>query len=94
MTTTKHGNIVITDFEDQVKKAGAEEMIQVQAATAQMKIFDIQSRTNAALCECLGMNAENCIAVCDSSIPPYPNSSFIAVLRKWELIDEKGNPTI
>lgn len=51
-------------------------------------------RALACHCECLGMNAENSFAICLGKQIPYNDDNYLAALRKWELIDEKGNPTI
>lgn len=96
MTTIKVGNKIITDFKDHVKKTApsALDQIQVQASIAQMKIFDIHARVMACNCECLGMNAENAIAVCGNYSPPYHQQAFTEVMQKWGLVDEKGNSLI
>ncbi len=44
-------------------------------------------------CECLGMNAENMIAACADSTPPYIDSHYYKVMQKWGLIGPKGEPT-
>lgn len=51
-------------------------------------------RALACHCECLGMNAENSFAVCIGKQIPYGDDSYITTMRKWELVDEQGNPTI
>ena len=54
----------------------------------------IHSRAIACHCECLAMNAENCYAACRSSRPPYRDADYHAVMQKWGLINEKGEPLI
>lgn len=44
----------------------------------------------ACHCECLRMNAENAIAVCENRKPPYSDAHYYAVMKQWNLIDEKG----
>ena len=90
------GKEIIENFEKTVKEVDPEAMnkIQVMAADAQMKMFDIHARAIGALCECLGMNAENAIAACEGSKPPYIDNSYYAILHKWQLTNEKGEPLI
>lgn len=57
-------------------------------------IFQLHIRALCAHCECLGMNAENSLAVCRNRTPPYSDDHYLGVLRKWGLVDEKGKPTI
>lgn len=55
----------------------------------------IHSKALGCHCECLGMNAENCIASCkgDTKVP-FNKDEYKKVMTKWELIDKKGNPII
>jgi len=48
----------------------------------------------ACNCECLGMNAENAIAVCGNCTPPYGEDAYDSVMQKWGLMNEKGEPII
>lgn len=45
-------------------------------------------------CECLGMNAENCLAACNDAAPPYNDTQYYEVMQKWGLIDKDGKPAI
>ena len=54
----------------------------------------IHSRALAAHCECLGMNAENCVAACQNTSPPYRDDHYYQIMQKWGLINEKGEPLI
>ena len=54
----------------------------------------IHSRALACHCECLGMNAENSLAVCNNQTLPYSQQSYEKVMFKWNLINEKGEPLI
>jgi len=56
--------------------------------------LEIHSRALACYAECLGMNAENSFACCVGKTIPYGDDSYIQVMRKWNLINEKGEPTI
>ena len=84
MTTKRAGNTIIMDFKDHIKKAGAEDMLQAQAAIATIEMYDIHARAMAAHCECLGMDR-------DSNMN---EAQYKEVLVKWGLIDEKGNTLI
>ena len=68
--------------------------IQVLSSIASMKIYDLHAKAIACHCECMGMNAENAIASCAGKTPPYPDVHFYEVMRKWQLVDEKGTPII
>ncbi len=89
------GKEIIENFEKTVKAVDPEAMnkIQVMATDAQMKMFDIHSRAIGALCECLGMNAENAIAACRGPNIPYGDADFFATTDKWKLTEE-GEPII
>lgn len=58
------------------------------------KIFDLHTRALACHCECLGMNAENSLAVCQNRQVPYSNAVYFDVMKKWKLINGEGEPTI
>ena len=48
----------------------------------------------ACHCECLGMNAENSWRICRDEPIAYSDKHYNKVMQKWELINEKGEPTI
>ena len=54
----------------------------------------LHMRALACHCECLGMNAENCFAVSLGKQPPYGDDSYLTVMKKWGLINEKGESEI
>lgn len=54
----------------------------------------IHSRALAAHCECLAMNAENCMAANIGNQIPYTDMHYFKVMEKWKLINEKGEPLI
>lgn len=54
----------------------------------------IHARTMACHCECLGLNAENSWAVCNNSVPPFNQGHYQEIMQKWNLVNEKGEPTI
>ena len=57
-------------------------------------LLEIHSRALACHSECLGMNAENSIAVCEDREPPYTQSDYYRIMAKWELVNEKGEVII
>ena len=61
---------------------------------AHEKIMMMHLRALACHCECLGMNAENSLAVCQDRSIPYSDGMYYAVMKKWELIDKEGKPII
>ena len=78
--------------EEEIKEM--EEFISGCLARHHNKLLEIHSRSLACHCECLGMNAENCIAACVDATPPYKDAHYYKTMQKWGLIDEKGEPTI
>jgi len=58
------------------------------------QLLEIHSRALAAHCECLGMNAENCSAASLNYKPPYNDDHYLTVMKKWGLINEKGEVII
>lgn len=63
-----------------------------EAAIETIRTF--HSRALACHCECLGMNAENALAVCGNYTPPYNDAAYYQVMAKWGLMNEKGEPLI
>jgi len=61
---------------------------------AHIQMLGLHARALACHCECLGMNAENSMAVCGNYPPPYNDAAYYSVMQKWGLINEKGEPTI
>lgn len=57
-------------------------------------MMDKYIAVTACHCECLGMNAENCAAVCIGGTAPYNDSHYYQVMQKWGLVNEKGEPSI
>jgi len=62
--------------------------------TVDILMYEIHARALACHCECLGMNAENSLAVCNNIAPPYSDKHYFDIMKKWNLINEKGEPTI
>ena len=58
------------------------------------KIMKLHVRALACHCECLGMNAENAIAVCGDTQPPFDHNAYCMTMAKWGLTNEKGEPII
>lgn len=53
--------------------------------TAHSLLMLVHIKALACHAECLGMNAENSIAVCENSPPIYHDKDYYAVMDKWEL---------
>ena len=51
------------------------------------QLMTLHTSALACHCECLGMNAENCIAACNNSTIPYGDKAYLEVMQKWGLID-------
>lgn len=58
------------------------------------KIMNLHVRAMACHCECMGMNAENSYAVCRDIVPPYNDDHYLQVMKKWGLVNEKGESVI
>lgn len=52
----------------------------------------LHARALACHCECLGMNAENCTAATLNQTTPYGMEQYLAVMKKWGILTEKGEP--
>ena len=87
---------IIKEFEDVVSATDPALMnkIQVQAAHAQMQIHELHARAIACHCECMGMNADNQVAMCSGGVPAYSVLDFNAAMFKWGLTDEEGKVII
>lgn len=59
-----------------------------------MALLEIHSRSLAAHCECLGMNAENMWAAIANAKPVYTSVHYSEMMQKWGLIDEEYKPII
>ena len=57
-------------------------------------IMCLHVRALACHCECLGMNAENCLAMCADTKAPFGNSAYRLAMQKWGLINDEGKPII
>jgi hypothetical protein len=61
---------------------------------AHQQMLQIHSRALACHCECMAMNAENCHRATLGQSVAYPDESYIECMKKWGMIDEKGEPLI
>lgn len=67
----------------------------VEATTiAHTALLAVHTKAIACHCECLGMNAENTHAICNNTVPPYDNLSYMSTMQKWELVDDQGRVII
>lgn len=57
-------------------------------------LMELHVRALACHCECLGMNAENLLAACASNAIPYGDDAYLDVMKKWRLVNGKGEPII
>ena len=55
------------------------------------RLLQLHYQALACHCECLGMNAENSIAVCMNTTPPYTENEYFEVMKKWGLRTESGD---
>lgn len=87
---------ILKDFKDRVHEIdpGLIKTAAYQASKAQMAVHDIHARAIACHCECMGMTAENSIAMCNGQTPPYTDNSYLVVMEKWGIVDDSGKPII
>ena len=90
------GKQIINSFVNGVNSVdpGIMKTAQALATTAQLQIYDLNARTIACQCECLGMNADNCISATQNIVPPYGDAEYKECMIKWKLIDKDGKPII
>ena len=74
--------------------SGKRAKIERQYALALERVVDLHARALACHCECLGMNAENALACCRDTTPPFGESNYDTVMQKWGLMNEKGESLI
>jgi putative NADH-flavin reductase len=89
------GKEIIDAMQTVVQKVDTKDAIIAAYQFAQTQMMELHARTLAAHCECLAMNADNCIAAIVGGAPiPHDSLAYAEVLRKWSIIDEKGQPLI
>ena len=79
-----------------VKADGVEDLAKIKVAEVAIEHFRANhSRALACHCECLGMNAENCIASCKGNTKvPFNIDAYKKAMFEWGLTDKEGHPTI
>ncbi len=73
---------------------GANSTTELEKMEAMGILINLHARAIGCLCECLGLNAENFAAVCSNSGTIHDSRIFQEVMQKWNLINEKGEPTL
>lgn len=68
--------------------------VQVAAAEAQMKIYDLNNRTMGCHCECMGMMSDNMVSGMAGGTAKYTNDDFDKVCQRWGITNEKGEVII
>lgn len=86
------GKEFIEKAAEQVKSGDHATSVIVECTHTQL--LELHARALACHCECLAMNAANCARACENLPMVYPDSDYYHVMRKWGLINEKGEPTI
>lgn len=66
---------------------------QKEYVKALTEMYNLHAHALTCHCECLGMNAENSVAVCENRVPPYRDADYFATVKKWGLTNDKGEPT-
>jgi hypothetical protein len=90
------GQEIIKATDEEIKAWGYEDSkISELRLDAHTRLLELHARALACHCECLGMNAENSHACCIGSQQiPYGDDSYLQVMKKWGIINEKGEPSI
>jgi hypothetical protein len=57
-------------------------------------VMILHAHALACHCECLGMNAENSLAVCRNETPPYSTNEYFLIMLKWGLVSDDGKVII
>lgn len=84
--------MIINEILKEIEDARGEDMQTFLAAHT--VLLAVHSKVLACHAECMGMNAENMSAACRNQNPPYADDLYLKCMRKWELINEKGEPII
>jgi len=58
------------------------------------ELMKTHTKALACHCECLGMDAENSLAICQDRSIPYADRNYFQIMYKWGLTDEKGESII
>jgi len=64
------------------------------ANAAHIKALQLHAKAMAAHCECMMLNSHNFAEVCKNGNEFYTDDAYLSVMRKWGLINEKGEPLI
>jgi len=84
--------VIVNEIAEMVSDADPSEISAFLAA--HVALLAVHSKVLACHSECLGMNAENMSAAVADLTPPYGESAYMEVMRKWELVDKEGRPII
>ena len=83
------------EYEEAKAKALQDHMLEMCRIDATSFALSLHARALACHCECLGMNAENSLAVSmGAATIPFNNSYYRRAAQKWGLINKKGEPAI
>ena len=92
---TENFDDILSKVIEKIQEAENDKDIQhTIALISHMGLMGLHIKALACHCECLGMNAENTMAVCGDYQPPYDDISFFQVMQKWGLIDKEGKSLI
>jgi hypothetical protein len=88
------GKEMIEDLHLSIPKSSDQGVLNAKITACHIDLLDIHSRALAAHCECLAMNADNCVSASLGAKIQYTEVDYYKVLKKWSIIDEKGQPLI
>lgn len=66
------------------------ELMSKQNLEGLAEIINMNARTIACQCECMGMTAENFLNASFSTSPTFKKEHFIKAMQKYGILDEKG----
>jgi hypothetical protein len=88
------GKEIIEEAEKEIRNCTDKDGLLAIPILAHTQALDIHSRALAAHCECLAMNSDNCVSASLGAKIQFTESDYYKVLKKWSIIDEKGQPLI
>jgi hypothetical protein len=88
------GKEILYDMQTSIDDICDRDALIAASTLCHSQLLEIHARALAAHCECLAMNADNCVSASLGAKIQYTEVDYYKVLKKWSIIDEKGQPLI
>ena len=88
------GKEIIESFDAALDKNMTPERLRIVTDITHIQLLELHARALACHCECLGMNAENCQRTMRDQSIAYNDNDYALTMKKWNLINEEGEPSI